>query len=295
MLTGLLLCIGTGLLWTLIGILFTRISKSQDHPLTYMASALFFTALWAWLFTANWYTLGSGSIPALEAFLPIIILAGALNSAYSIFMLYAMRRGHNAVTWTIGQSAMVVPFLASLVFWHDRVIWNGSLGVGIIFFSILILGFGRSREEKSGRDYVWLVLAICTFLCVGISQTLFTIPSRWQGWTDAASLRIPVSTLAGFLLQAGILLRLRKFPGRQALLTGFFQSIISIVGQRMLFAGMDILGSYGMVSVVYPLSVGVCIVGVSLYSLLIMKERFKITEVSGIAAGLAGIILISWH
>ena len=56
---------------------------------------------------------------------------------------------------------------------------------------------------------------------------------------------------------------------------------------------MDLLKTSGLLPVVYPLAIGISIIGVALYSGVVLKEKFKVGQLVGIFIGITGIILIS--
>ena len=69
----------------------------------------------------------------------------------------------------------------------------------------------------------------------------------------------------------------------------FFGLIFAIIFQ---FPGMDALARCGLGSVSYPLLVGSCLVGFSLYSMFILKEKNSLLQFASLGCCLAGIIMI---
>ena len=81
------------------------------------------------------------------------------------------------------------------------------------------------------------------------------------------------------------LLALKKFT----FALQFFGLIFAIIFQ---FPGMDALARCGLGSVSYPLLVGSCLVGFSLYSMFILKEKNSLLQFASLGCCLAGIIMI---
>lgn len=58
------------------------------------------------------------------------------------------------------------------------------------------------------------------------------------------------------------------------------------------YPGMDTLARCGVGSLSYPLLVGSCLVGFSLYSIFILREKNSYIQYTALGCCLAGIILI---
>jgi len=59
------------------------------------------------------------------------------------------------------------------------------------------------------------------------------------------------------------------------------------------YRGLDLLAKHGCGGLGYPLAIGVCITGFSLYSLLILKEKIARPGLIGLGAVCIGIIIIA--
>lgn len=293
MLQGIILCILTGIIWAMLGANSSRMAKSGCDPIAFSAVSTSFSMLWAWLFVADWGKLLHQSIPRFNDLLIIMPLSAVAGTAYSIFMLYAMKKGHTGISWTISQSAMVVPFLLSIAIWNDKVSYAGMAGVAMVLLTFLLLGSNKGVKTTQKTEFIWYPLIALTFISISLQQLITMIPSHWAGWTDVANLRIPIAGTTSFIIQISLMLIMKKRANKKILLNALIQSILGIISSKIFYTAMDLISPTGYLPIVYPLAVSICIIGVTLYSMFIIKEHFGKREVIGVVSGLAGIILIS--
>ncbi|MCE9612636.1 MAG: hypothetical protein K8T26_00075 [Lentisphaerae bacterium] len=283
--------VATGLLWAVVGAFFSHAARRGLRLVPFgLVSSISSTLMAACL--CDWAAIRAGGLPALSAFVPIIVLGGFLNTAGTQLIMAAMRRGHQAGSWTVAQSAMVVPFLAGVTFWHERPSVLNMLGVLLIVSSIALFGRRAAMREHRSESHAWFGFALLAFVMIGMSQTLLTVPSHWPGWSDAGRLRVPlVTSSAALALGVGCAFR-REWPGRREIVAGLGCSLVGVTGSVLAFAGMDNLATAGLVSLVYPLAVGTCIVGFGLNTRFRMREPLGRAGAVALLCGVAGILLL---
>jgi multidrug transporter EmrE-like cation transporter len=293
MLTGILLIIVAGILWGGVGVLFSRVIRAGVPAPAYYASAALFVLPLAAAFHVRWSVLLHEPVPLAGRLAVVMGLGGMANLTGMLLMMAAMRRGHQGASWAIGQTAMVIPFLASVLVWGDQVSAVKFGGVASVAGAIVLLGLSRDRGRPGPLDVRWLATALLCLAVLGAAQTLFTVPSRWPGWTDAANLRIPLGALGG-LVVGGIVCVARGIrPNRLALTYAACGALLTVISQNLFFDALDRLAASGLLFAAYPLAVGVCIVAFALYSRLALREHFGWGKAGGVALGLLGITLIS--
>ena len=284
---GFLLAALTGLSWTVIGVVLSCCAKQRLDVITYSMIQTAITTVLAFFFYAH-----PGKVEMREAWIPVLAVfgAGALNSIAQMVVKSAMAHGNHGPVWTISQSALIIPFLAGVVFWGNRGTTGQWLGTGLIVGGILIPALGKFRNFK-----LWVRPALVAFLLFGVVQTLYMIPSQLAGYRDSAGLRpmlVAFGGLAGWELVR--VQRQAKFIlNRATLILAPGMAVLSLVSLKLFFLGLDQLSRAGLGNVGIPLIVGCNIVGFSLYSLLILRERFSRLETSGMLAVLTGIAAIA--
>ena len=290
--SGLLLIAITGLLWAVVGVLYSTAGKRGLKLVPFGLALTVCSLVFAWAFICKWPSLLGGNVTRPWEFTTVIALGGVTNWLGMPLLMEAMRRGHRAGSWTVSQSAMLVPFLAGVLFWHDKPSAFNFAGVGMVLVSLLLFGVHSAREEPRAGSKPWFYLALMALGLIGISQTLNTVPSHWSGWTDSCALRIPVFLSGATVCLLTLCAVRREWPGWPELRSGIQASFVGVVSTWTLFRGMDRMATRGLVSLVYPLAVGICIVGFGVYTRMFLKEPLGVLGVTALGAGVVGIICI---
>lgn len=292
---GLMYVVLAGLTWTAIGIAFSKVANKEIDSVVFITVAAFFTMIFS-VPMVRWQLVSSEPVTNLPPLIILMLISGAFNMLASYVMLIAMGKGHNGYTWAIGQSAMLIPFLMSIVIWRDAVSVSGIIGMTLMLVMVITLGACKSRGEgdkKQSYSRLWLILSLIVFLLYGIQQTINTIPTRWYDWNDTLNLRVPLSFTGGFIFQLILLLFSKRKITKPSVIRGFFAAILIVVGGVFIFLAIDNLNDYGLLPIVYPLAISISIMGVSLYSVAYLKENFKFLQIVGLLVGFIGIVLVS--
>jgi len=284
---GFLFAALTGLSWTAIGVVLSRCAKQRFDIVSYSMVQTAATAVLAFLLYAE---PGKVELRTFWILAAAVFGAGALNALAQMVVKTAMTRGNHGPIWTVSQSALVVPFLASVILWGKHGTAGQWTGTALIAGGILIPVAGKCEDFR-----LWLRPALLAILLFGIVQTLYLVPSQFPECRDAGNLRPMLAAFGGLtgweLVRRGV--RGRFLGDRPTLVLALFMSVLSLVGLKLFFLSLDHLARAGFGNVGIPLIVGCNIVGFSLYSLLILRERLSRIEISGMLAILAGIAAIA--
>lgn len=112
MLNAVSLMLLTGVLWTLVGVLFGAAPSEKDKLLSFFAlNGVFYVAF-------VYMTRMPAAAPVNEVLrLSVLMLPSAMMELVAFWLLkLAMERGSQGVAWCISQSAMVVSFICSIIF-----------------------------------------------------------------------------------------------------------------------------------------------------------------------------------
>jgi drug/metabolite transporter (DMT)-like permease len=293
---GVLLAIIAGLLWSGIGVIMSMLAR-RGIPYTAMtAPSMAFSATAAWLFVADHSLLLSGNIARLGPLTIIMVASGVLSGLGINAISAGMRRGHHAAVWTIGQSALVVPFLAGVLLFGDRAPLLKCAGVVSVLVSVAAFGLGGAVPQAPGRTYTrgaWFAFAVTALLCMGVHQVLSIVPSYWRGWEDSAHLRIPLVMSGSAITHAALCMVNRVRVQFSILKWAIGMCVIILPSLVCIYRAMDLLSAHNLTAIVYPVAVGTCVVSFALYSALIVREHIDRYRAIGIVCGLAGIVLLS--
>ncbi len=294
-LQGLLLVAITGLIWALVGVIFSYVARQKLVLVAFMFVSSFCNCLYAWLFLFKPDSIGSSGGGKTPHMIAVMALAGILGAAGFQLMGNAMRRGNRGVIWALSQCAMMLPLLAAVVFFGEApraANWAGAAAILAGMALLAVSKTGKHDAERFAKN--WLLMAYGVFLVVGASLTLTTLPSQWSDFKDAANLRLPVafSASALYLLTQTLSQGMRSFTGRTVLL-GLLYSVIVFTGQVFLYKSLDTFALIGKVGVVYPIATGICVVLFSIYSVVFLKEELKGSLLAGMIAISCGIFLLA--
>lgn len=294
MIFGILICVAVGIYWGYIGVAVSRVLRPGEDPVRFFLTMNLLLGAASWLVLPRWgMLLGPDQVPRLADLWTVMPIAGFLNVTFILVLSAAMKRGHQGMSWTIGQCCMVWPFLISMFWWHDRVAWHGIVGVGLVLSTIILLGALREKKRDRPVDRSWLPIVLLAFLIGGAGQTMTTVPSRWEGFADAARVRYPIFILGQLAAAASAAVLRRTGPAKRYVPICLVLSIFGLVSGQLFYKAMDNLRHAGILAVAYPLAVGVCILTFTLYSRIILKEHFGWAQWTAVGLGFAGILLVS--
>jgi drug/metabolite transporter (DMT)-like permease len=240
--------------------------------------------------------LANGLPPGGWTLMGVMLAAGVVNAFGILALQRAMRKGHHGITWAIGQSAMIVPFLAGVLIFGEPPAAVRLAGVGAVLASLAAFGYARedgARGRPPSKSWSWFLMALAALGILGVQQSLTSLPSHMPALTDTARLRIPFM----FLGNAAIILALwRRDGGRPSRLTlalALVGVVIGVPGSLALIRGLDLLAGGSMASLAFPVAVGSCVLSFAAYSALVLRETFTRWHVAGMAVGLTGMILLT--
>lgn len=294
MLEGVLATMAVGLVWVVIGSLSSKVADRRLPIMAFFAFASGLAAIVMWLFWVRWPVLLAREASGIGRLLATMSLAGALLASSQILTIKAMQRGHKAIAWAIGQSAMALSFLAAVLIWHDPIPWTGWLGLGCVLVGVVLLATVRQDAElEVPRDWGWVLLVVALALVLAAAQVMLMLPSRWTGWEDVARLRVPVTLSVVALVHASMALVQRVKPTRELLRLSSGWAAMSILSYSGMFYALDKLADVRLAGIFFPLGIGVCIFGFTLYSKWRLREPLSALGATGIAVLIVGIGLLA--
>ena len=288
-----LLLLGIGIAWTMVAISQSMLAGRKGAISAFYALGTLFAAPLAWLVC---FRPGERAVTAPRAGDLALVLCAAcvFNCAGQACLVAGMQLGHRAATLSIAQSAMALSFCSSMVFWHERPSVAGLTGLLAVLAGIIAMG--RTRHESGGRiDRKWLLLSISSFMLIAAGQIITIWPSYWSGWNDTARLRTPLTLTISCAIYLGAMLVLRERPSRSHLLPAALWAGSAVVAFFMLFLVLDRLAASGCAGCVFPVAIGLSILGFVGYSRSRLHEAFPWPVRVGLCSILTGIALIALH
>ena len=298
MTTGIILVICSGICWIGIGIsVSVCVARSWNYNivqgLCYFGSALLCLSI---LFCGDWPE-GPSAKMLLLSFL-LSCLAGIANFYTYVLTAKAMSLGPHGLVWGMMQAGMIGSFLMGICCFGEKASWLRLTGLGLIIGGVLAMGIGRdNRQRISGKK--WLPPSIGAFFLVMVTHCCNTLPSflpeaagsgslfRTFGMYSGGFLGFAVTTLPG-------LVHRKNIGGRGEWIMAAVLMFLNVAASVFLFYnGLNLLVRNGCGSLGYPVAIGVCVAGFSLFSLFILKEKIAPLSKVGLLAVSAGIITIT--
>jgi drug/metabolite transporter (DMT)-like permease len=292
--TGFGLALLTGILWAGNAIVFRHTARKGHDIFVFLLLFNGLAACAAW-FGVDWSLLSAGDVQRPWTFVSVMTWAGLNNQLGMFLLIYAMKHGTQSVVWTIAQSALVLPFTVGVLLFSNPASALNVSGICILLGGIVMVARkrnGASEGEAKVHTGPWLLCAFGALLVNGVTQTLCTLPSQWQGWEDTCNLRIPLLLTSGALLLLIICLKQKRRAGKTEWKLGATGALIMLVSLRCSFGAMDALRPTGQVAMAYPMFIGASIIALTLASRLFLKERLPARALAGILLAIIGVLLI---
>ena len=286
MLNGILFSICTGLCWTCIGVVLSCCASRKLALVPYSFLQTFLTGAAAMLLIDfRQFSFSDLCIPA-----GLIFAAGCLNSAGQYTVHYAMKRGNHAPVWAISQSALILPFLTGILFFHNTGTAGQWIGTLLIVAGILT---PSAKDFRCASGY--LLIALAAFLIFGGTQVLYSLPAQLYDFRDAAGVR-PFAAAwggtAGWLLISGCTRTSLKFD-RKTLLTAGVMVLVQLASLKLFFLSLDSLSAVNCGNIAFPLITGANISAFAAYSIFIRREKISLADKIGFGMVIAGLLSIA--
>lgn len=297
--SGFLMVITAGLLWIGVGVAVSKCSaRGWDYNIvqgiTYLGASLICTAVIAGK------SIISGELEISVFGLVMSCLGGIANFYNYVLTAKAMKQGPNGLVWGIMQAGLIGTFLMGVIFFGEKPAPLRLAGLFLILGGVLVMGLAKD-EKSCVRGKSWVLFSLGALALAMVTQCCNTLPSYFPetGENGAASRTLGMYSggVIGFAFTTlPGMIRRRDFGGRGEWITAGILIIVNTSASLFFFyQGLDLLARNGRAGLGYPISIGVCVAGFSLYSLLILKEKFARLCLAGLAAVCIGIILIAIH
>ena len=292
---GLVYALLTGCIWAGVASGYAAAARGRLAMAPFVAVAASVGAVLGGAFTLHW-----PANPTWGEVAPVLALIAASGAiGQSCMMLYgaAMTAApeHSAATWTIVQTAMIIPFLAATLTGREHASLCNWLALPVILiaFRSLTPAGGESAGSSSKRR-AWLGLLFAAFLLSGVSQALAQEISL-RGLRDTLNLRVFVALASGGLVLWVVAVLRRQYPTSRHWLIGGLTGVVVAAGNVTLFAALDVSAAAGRAYLVFPVCVGGSILAFAACQSVMGRESWHVKKVIGLACGLAGIALLGWR
>ena len=290
MMTAVLLLLTTGLIWGVVGVLFGRAPQDKNKLCSWFAlNAVVFTSFV--LLTQTPAPAPGREILRLSYY---IVPSAFLEIAAFLLLKLAMNRGSQGIAWCVMQSAMIVPFLGSLLLLNNTASLWQWLGITLIIGSLVAFGITKHSAGGSRQsDSTFFRYVFTAFALVGAAHFLRVIPGSAGFSAETLSWRLLLQTPCGLLFWFGACCKNRSFQPRAIWKQSLLYGTVTALGQTAFYISTDAADRIKLTSIIYPISLGTCIAFFSLYCFFIRKEQVSKLSWVATAATIAGIAFMA--
>lgn len=280
MASGVIFIAVTGLLWMLVGVIYSKVNeKAVNFPaFMFFYSLLFFAIIHLWQ---------PPPVVSVEKLAPIAVcmLPSALLGQGGFMMLYlAMKKTSHAVAWTFAQSAMIIPFLGGWLLLGNQVNWINLSGMILLLAALLLLGKGQNKLPENNRtSYQGLILCIISLLLTGVSQFLTLLAGEFcYNEANLLAWRLPLVTWPGIFSWGAVWLIERRNATWKTLCWALLYAAVVSIGQIFLYMALDRMQMLKLSNIVYPAAISICIVLFVVFCRIFRHEVFNLLSASGV-------------
>ena len=293
MVIAILLTLTVGILWSLVGLFYKMIAqyKLSVFNISCVTNLVSLTVM-SCLLGREISRLPEIPVPP-AWFVLFMLFTGVINCGGSLMLQRSMVYGRSGVTWAIGQSALVVPFVSITLIFGE--VWSSFrlTGTALVLGGMATLGLRKEPEGTvaAPRPQYGIVLALTAFAVLGAAQSMMSA-SSYLPYADDVGMR-PVFLTAGSILAILFgkwLLHDRGWAfSRRAWLIVLGLSLEGVAALYLQFRALDRLKACGMNSIFFPIAVGTCIAVYSFWAAVVFREKPDRRTVGGTLLILAGI------
>ncbi len=304
MFTGTALCIVTGLIWSMISCVRRFVAKNEVPIFKFYCISNGIACVICWIVYVLYYSDVSFAETQMLPFIILLVAAGFINSISEAVNVNCFKYGHNGISVAASNSSIAIPFLFSIFFLNEHVIWQRWLGFTLLLLSLgmMVIQEYRSNSAESGTStrnkIIWISLLLCRILFTGTCLTLIIISSKYQNVEAVKNMRIPL-VMTACAVGNGLFSQFKFIPGNYkikiagVLKVSLIWVLFAISSYYFQFLSVDTMASMNSAAIVYPLMVCAYLSSFSLYSHLKLKEPYNIFSFTSLIMCVGGIFLLS--
>lgn len=202
---------------------------------------------------------------------------------------FAMARGGLAVGWTFVGLSVVIPLVASILFWNEI---PSSLQIaGILLMLPCVILFGNLHLQVSGDRKRWMSLVLAAAFCTGLTQVASKIISEYE---FTGRLRLIANYMFWVYATGAAALLLFKEGRHWEMFSaetraGLLMAILNVIGVYTFIKALEHLDGI----IFFPTKTVCNIILTALFAVLIWKEQISRRQIAGILLGALAAMLVN--
>ena len=286
---AILLMLGTGVLWALVGVVFGSAPSDRDRMFSFFALYQLLFAAFVWIAQPP-TAAPAGEVLRLAA---LMVPSGAMEIAAFLLLKLAMGRGSQGIAWSFSQSAMAVSFVCSVVFLGNPSTAPQWTGLALTLVALALFAKDKPSTGAASNDALYWRLVLGAFALIGAGQFQRLLP-EYAGFSDATlTWRLPLMSPIGAVFWVSACAVKRIWKPWLVWKVSFACAAVVTLGQICFFAATKAAYPLGITSRVVPVAIGTCILLFALWCRFVRHERMSWAGWLAVAADIGGIALLS--
>lgn len=222
------------------------------------------------------------------------IVYGLTQTCFILFKTAAMSTGSVTVTTLIGNSSLLISILVSLIVWKEKITAADIIGLVLLVIAIFLCTYTKDASKSVNHTSLWkyyVLLFLLSSAGVGIVFKAFGKSGNLEHCGDmmfVSSIVMIISNLVICFFTGGFKLQNIALRSKSFVIFAVLSGILSCLYNRLnvfLAGNMDAL-------IFFPAFNGGVLFLSAALSAFICRERLKITQLIGLAAGISAICLM---
>lgn len=214
---------------------------------------------------------------------------------------YAMHSGPLSYTSFFYSASMVIPALAGVLLWKQPFHWAAGVGIAMFLVAFFFISVPGSKSNgKANRK--WLVLCLATWFLNGSLSVLVTAQQMATGGKEASSLTTLAFSFAFlfavityFILAATKGEIKQTGPEIRSMKAYAVPLLVLALGNGGGNCTITYLSSRVNSAYLFPVVLGGMMVAVTIYSILVLKEKINKYGMTGLIIGIAALLVLNIH
>jgi len=196
------LVLALGLIWFGIGIVLSMARHRHCPIMPFYAIGCIVAVIGSWIQVAHQGVTLDLARRECRIVLLWIAIAAIMNALAQAAYMYSLSFKEKALAFAIPQTAFIIPFAFSAIFWNERVTIASVSGIACIACGALIAGSKEAGSSSKGLVAGGLLLSVLTALTIGVSQIALVVPSHMlrDSSDEAMAFRTPVMLSVSLLV-----------------------------------------------------------------------------------------------
>lgn len=286
---ALLLMLATGVLWTLVAIVFGAAPTDRDRMFSFFALYQLLFAAFVWGIQMP-QSAPAGQVLRLAA---VMVPSGAMEIGAFFLLKLAMSRGNQGIAWCFSQSAMAVSFVCSVLCLGNPSTAMQWTGLALTLAALALFAKDKPSKDTTANDSFYWRCVLGAFVLIGTGQFLRLTP-EYAGFSPATlTWRLPLMAPVGAIVWTTACTTKRVWkPGLVWKVSVACASVVTL-GQICFFAATKAAFAPRITFLVMPVAMGTCILLFTLWCRFFRKEQMTRAGWLAVALDIVGIALLS--